>query len=273
MQHLGCLLSLLLRLGATSHPFVQPVSASREDERLHSYTSDSSSSPLLQLMRVNLDNWGSMQWQPSPLTDVVPTPSRAFSGQYEVTKRHQVPLLSLMSVNLESWGVRDQNTSLSFSNNLRRRWRPGTAIDDYVNEIAYTLDSSMGFALDVLRAPESGGQFSRLLAPIAICVACVVCCLLWHQCMEQHESDPHSKETQQDLETVDFGDGSWAQVYRDAEGEDKEALELLFRCNIISTDEFSFSSVSQEHIQECRWIAKHMLQQKPLGSQHQRCHA
>jgi hypothetical protein len=63
---------------------------------------------------------------------------------------------------------------------------------------------------------------------------------------------------------VEFSDGSWSQVYRDARGEQKEALELLFRCNIISTDEFAFSKVDQDHIQESLWIATHMLRQKPL---------
>jgi len=41
-------------------------------------------------------------------------------------------------------------------------------------------------------------------------------------------------------------------------------LELLFRCNIISTQEFAYSRVSQEHIDECVWIGTYMLKQKPL---------
>lgn len=57
---------------------------------------------------------------------------------------------------------------------------------------------------------------------------------------------------------------SWARAYYEAEGDHKEAFELLFRCNIISTEEFACSEVSQAHIHECLWIAKHMLQNKPL---------
>jgi hypothetical protein len=66
------------------------------------------------------------------------------------------------------------------------------------------------------------------------------------------------------LQEVEYSDGSWARAYRDAVGERKEALELLFRCNIISTQEFVYSRVSQEHIAECVWIGTHMLRQKPL---------
>lgn len=101
---------------------------------------------------------------------------------------------------------------------------------------------------------------------ILFVLASILCCLCWDGSPLDEEDERHSptKEVQQDFATVEFSDGSWAQVYREARGEQKEALELLFRCNIISTDEFAFSSVSQEHIQECIWIATHMLRQKPL---------
>jgi len=101
---------------------------------------------------------------------------------------------------------------------------------------------------------------------IILLLALLLSCLCWDCSASESEDSPHTpeKEVQQDFATVDFSDGSWAQVYRDAQGDQKEALELLFRCNIISTDEFAFSSVSQEHMQECIWIATHMLRQKPL---------
>merc|ERR1719443_415706 len=104
-----------------------------------------------------------------------------------------------------------------------------------------------------------------MVALVLLLCSVIVCYLCWEP--GQHDAgakEPPAKEVQQDFATVEFSDGSWAQVYREARGEQKEALELLFRCNIISTDEFAFSSVSQEHIQECIWIATHMLRQKPL---------
>merc|ERR1719478_384234 len=99
---------------------------------------------------------------------------------------------------------------------------------------------------------------------ILLFLTLTVCCLCWDGASDEEQLQSPTKEVQQDYANVEFSDGSWAQVYREARGEQKEALELLFRCNIISTDEFAFSSVSQEHIQECIWIATHMLRQKPL---------
>jgi len=63
---------------------------------------------------------------------------------------------------------------------------------------------------------------------------------------------------------VATGNGSWVQTYRCSNGEQKDALELLYRCKIVSVQEFTHSSASQEHIDECVWIAKQMLVQKPL---------
>lgn len=50
--------------------------------------------------------------------------------------------------------------------------------------------------------------------------------------------------------------------YRESKDEDKEALALLVRCNIIEADQFE--TIHQEHIDECVWIAKQMLQQQRL---------
>jgi len=66
------------------------------------------------------------------------------------------------------------------------------------------------------------------------------------------------------IDEVEYSHGSWARAYRDAKDLRREALELLFRCNIISTQEFAYSRVSQEHIDECVWIGTYMLKQKPL---------
>lgn len=60
------------------------------------------------------------------------------------------------------------------------------------------------------------------------------------------------------------GDGSFACRYRQSYGQEREALSLLLRCNIISKDEFASNCVSQEHIDECVWIATQMLQQRQL---------
>jgi len=56
--------------------------------------------------------------------------------------------------------------------------------------------------------------------------------------------------------------GTWANTYRNAEQGSKDALELLFRCNIIPVQEFAHSYVSQEHIDECVWISTQMLHER-----------
>jgi hypothetical protein len=58
--------------------------------------------------------------------------------------------------------------------------------------------------------------------------------------------------------------GTWIKTYRMADHGGKEALELLFLCNIIPMEEFADSPVSQEHIDECIWISTQMLRQKSL---------
>lgn len=48
------------------------------------------------------------------------------------------------------------------------------------------------------------------------------------------------------------------------EESNQEALTLCLRCEIFSAAEYANNRISQEHIDECLWIAKTMLQQMPL---------
>jgi len=70
--------------------------------------------------------------------------------------------------------------------------------------------------------------------------------------------------TKANLLQLEPSPGTWAKTYRKADKSSKEALELLFRCNIIPMQEFAHSYVSQEHIDECVWISTQMLRQKSL---------
>jgi len=72
------------------------------------------------------------------------------------------------------------------------------------------------------------------------------------------------REVESPARTVNEPDGSWVRAYREATGPRKAALELLFKCQIISNQEFLYSRVSQEHIDECVWVGNFMLQQKSL---------
>jgi len=63
---------------------------------------------------------------------------------------------------------------------------------------------------------------------------------------------------------LEAGEGTWAHAYQNAKGNQKDALELLFRCGIVSVHEHAHSHASQDHIEECMGIAQQMLRQKPL---------
>lgn len=82
-------------------------------------------------------------------------------------------------------------------------------------------------------------------------------------CVDEDAQVP-SKTHLELLAAVKSGDGTWAQNYKDAEVPRQMALELLFRCNIIKAEEFSNSRVNQEHVDECVWIATHMLRKRSL---------
>lgn len=72
---------------------------------------------------------------------------------------------------------------------------------------------------------------------------------------------PNSKA---ELMQIGGSSGSWMRTYEKADGQCKEALELLFCCNIIPVAEFAESYVNQDQIDEYIWIARQMLEQKTL---------
>lgn len=60
------------------------------------------------------------------------------------------------------------------------------------------------------------------------------------------------------------GEGTWTQNFKEADANRQMALELLFRCGIVKAEEVSNSRVNQEHVDECVWIATHMLRNRSL---------
>jgi len=241
--------------------------------------------PMLQLMSMSLDNWGLMHVETEPALESSPVvQSHLRQEKSAITPHKQAPsLLSLMSVGLETWGAKAANVSAAVPPDRPADKFMSNAASQMVNPLAQVLPSesnlfdprgfephTMSFYLETAQT-NNVRNFAvvLLLFLVLLMLSCWFCC---DGCSGDKESDEEdylhspSKEVdvEQDFATVELSDGSWAQVYRQARGEQKEALELLFRCNIISTDEFAFSSVSQEHMQECIWIATHMLRQKPL---------
>jgi len=63
-------------------------------------------------------------------------------------------------------------------------------------------------------------------------------------------------------EALKLSVSAWPRAYLLANEEEKKALELLLLCRIIPPDEFANGDVSEEHVEECMWIAMQMLRQK-----------
>lgn len=80
---------------------------------------------------------------------------------------------------------------------------------------------------------------------------------------ESTEEEPGAK-TYADLCALRFSEGTWARTFQEASGSRQEAIELLFRCNIVQAEEFTSSAVRIEHIEEYIAIAARMLKQKSL---------
>jgi len=188
---------------------------------------------------------------------------------------HAVVFATLNS-SLENWGFQDLFEESEYDASIE-----GPLID------LHSLRTAP-ISFDASFTSESTEDFATLLMNVAfimVCLGLLFFCLLTHGDYDEDEeyhavdlgklsgdgpllSHEHKlKYGSTDwVNDVQCSEGSWAQAYREANhGDEREALELLFRCHIISTYEFAESKVSQEHIEECIWIGTHMLRQKPLS--------
>lgn len=114
---------------------------------------------------------------------------------------------------------------------------------------------------------KAQGTESRLAVGVSLMILLLMC--LYFMCPREEVEGPQKESPQtpkglDELLAMQNCDGTWARTYRNADGKQKQALELLFRCHIISPEEFAHSRVSKEHIDECVWIASNMLVQRPL---------
>eukprot|EP00403_Amphidinium_massartii_P004810 CAMPEP_0178381014 /NCGR_PEP_ID=MMETSP0689_2-20121128/5763_1 /TAXON_ID=160604 /ORGANISM="Amphidinium massartii, Strain CS-259" /LENGTH=285 /DNA_ID=CAMNT_0020001181 /DNA_START=33 /DNA_END=887 /DNA_ORIENTATION=+ len=68
------------------------------------------------------------------------------------------------------------------------------------------------------------------------------------------------------LSGLRLGKGSWAVAYRQASGTRRDALRLLYRSGIVTQRELAddLTVISEEHIEECVYIATEMLKSRPL---------
>jgi len=177
-------------------------------------------------------------------------PSRAEAESWKAAEP-RVP--KPMKIVFDTPGYEAQPLSMS---SLRRK--------DESDEYAFEPQpmSSPWIALHMSGGLKEGPSNMKILAFVG--AACLVIVFIFIAVHGEGGDEQTEAKTYADLCALKFNEGTWAQTFRDAEGSKKEALELLYRCNIIPQQEFACSVVSEPHIDECLWIASHMLKQKSL---------
>jgi hypothetical protein len=202
------------------------------------------------------------------------------------SEKQRLPMLELVSLSLDTFGFKDAETSVEDHHNRTSSTEDAHVVHSRsllamvpacflaqvptfaeVLEKVHPLDRILGFHLSAESRLGIVEALMALIILLAFSLLLVYC--LSHQFDDAEvatlqKGDVSVKERTVAREEVPVPQSSWARSYYEAQGKDKEAFELLFRCNIISTEEFACGSISQERIQECLWIASHMLQNKPL---------
>jgi len=117
---------------------------------------------------------------------------------------------------------------------------------------------------EISSGPSMTRVFAVTLVMLVVSMVFVALCIFVMEENSDNDEGPMAAKPPEDLYIMSSCDGTWAVTYQKAEGQSKQGLELLFRCHIIPTEEFAHSRVSQEHIDECVWIATHMLRQRKL---------
>lgn len=196
-----------------------------------------------------------------------------FHGNSTFPMAHQM-VIEPLHASLRTWGSK---LNLSVALPLGVGTHGGTNID------VHRLKSEP-ISFDVHFRSTGSGDLTTLLVNVAFVLVCLAAIFI---CLQMNgDSDPDGSEEsisgcprskKDSLKDVQRraraeergpvqvqGPGSWAQAFREAKGKEREALELLFRCHIISTYEFAESKVEQEHIDECIMIGLQMLRLKPL---------
>jgi hypothetical protein len=118
---------------------------------------------------------------------------------------------------------------------------------------------------------------TRTVVFVLLCILCIGLAVGCAEKVSEESSSPdlsrsslgHYSDHRGDLKlpvplVIEGHDGDWSKKYRWAERTQKQALDLLYLCKIIPVQEFLHAKVSQDHIDECVWIANAMLKQKTL---------
>jgi len=158
-------------------------------------------------------------------------------------------LLESVAINLNQWGAHSSAGDPARSEVLLNNHKRSTA-----------LHSSMQRA----KGKSYLGKRMMVLIIVTVLITCLsfVCACFgrWWDEDELRAPDPT-------LTAVENCRGPWAKAYRDSQGPRREAIELLFKCNIITMPEFAGYAVSRQHgdIDECVQIALRMLEDRSIS--------
>jgi len=113
----------------------------------------------------------------------------------------------------------------------------------------------------VHRSQRRIGKYAGPLLAVAVLITCLsfVCA-----CFGSWWDEDQKKGPDPTMAALDFYTSPWAIAYQDSEGQQREAIELLFKCNIVTMPEFANDyAVSRQHsdIHKCISIAVRMLQE------------
>lgn len=160
----------------------------------------------------------------------------------------RLTLLESMASNLNNWGSQ--------------------AVGSEPNKLEYHLDGPDTYtAFHRQRSHKKAGaplgKFAGLLVVVAISVTVLsflcACFGRWWDADEDELKGPDPT-----LAAVENCNGPWARAYRESTGERRTAIEMLFKCNIITMPEFANYAVSRQHsnIDDCIQIGVGMLQER-----------
>lgn len=111
---------------------------------------------------------------------------------------------------------------------------------------------------------SSLGRLILFLLAAGILITCLSCVCA---CFGRWWDEEETKGPDPTLAAVEYCNGPWAVAYRESNGQQREAIELLFRCNIITMPEFAGHGVSRQHsdINACVQIAIGMLEDRSIS--------
>lgn len=161
-------------------------------------------------------------------------------------------LLESLASNLDHWGAQDSGSD------------PRT-LDHLLNSRESISAFHRHRAQSGAYLGKSGARLTILLLVVALLITClsVVCACFGRWWDDEDEMKPPDPT----LAAVEYCNGPWARAYRESEGQRRAAIEMLFKCNIITMPEFANYGVSGPHsnIDKCVEIGVSMLEERSIS--------